>query len=44
MWEFGTERLYIEVQVLERSTLSRVRKALELELIRSRQPILNVKR
>ncbi len=44
IWEFGTERLHVELQVLEDQTESRVRKALELELIRSREPLFNVKR
>ena len=44
MWEFGTDDLHLEVQVLEDATATRVRKALELELIRSRQPTFNVQR
>ncbi|NQV25320.1 MAG: GIY-YIG nuclease family protein [Rhodopirellula sp.] len=44
LWEFGTARLNLEIQILEPTTGSRVRKALELELIRSRQPVFNVKR
>lgn len=44
MWEFGTETLHVEIQILEESTTTLVRKALELELIRSRDPIFNVQR
>ncbi len=44
IWEFGIENLHLEMQILEDNTETRVRKALELELIRSRQPIFNVKR
>ena len=44
LWEFGAEVVQIEVQILADQTESRVRKALELELIRSRQPVFNVKR
>ncbi|HRX79009.1 MAG TPA: GIY-YIG nuclease family protein [Pirellulaceae bacterium] len=44
LWEFGADELHIEVQVLAANTDTRVRKALELELIRSREPIFNVKR
>lgn len=44
MWEAGNERLFLEVQVLEGRTTTRVRRALELELIRSRRPIFNVAR
>jgi len=44
IWEFGIEKLHLEMQMLEDGTESRVRRALELELIRSRRPIFNVKR
>jgi hypothetical protein len=44
MWEFGTNALNLEIQILDASTNSRARKALELELIRSRHPVFNVKR
>lgn len=44
IWEFGIENLHLEMQILEKKTETRVRRALELELIRSRQPIFNVKR
>jgi hypothetical protein len=44
MWEFGTDALNLEVQILDPNTNSRARKALELELIRSRHPVFNVKR
>lgn len=44
IWEYGTEGLYLELQILKSGTKTSVRKAIELELIRSRQPIFNVKR
>jgi len=44
IWEYGIENLHLEMQILNSNTETRVRKALELELIRSRQPIFNVKR
>jgi predicted GIY-YIG superfamily endonuclease len=44
IWEYGTESLHIEMQILKSGTKTSVRKAIELELIRSRQPIFNVKR
>lgn len=44
IWECGTESLYLEMHILANHTKSRVRKALELELIRSRHPVFNVKR
>lgn len=44
LWEFGTSKLNLEIQILEPATASRVRKALELELIRKRNPVFNVKR
>jgi len=44
IWEYGIDGLHLEIQILNADTEVRVRKALELELIRSRQPIFNVKR
>lgn len=44
MWEFGKEGLWLEYHVLPEGTQTRVRKALELELIRSRRAEFNVKR
>lgn len=44
IWEFGTEEMHVEIQILDSNTETRVRKALELELIRSRKPILNIQR
>jgi site-specific DNA-methyltransferase (adenine-specific) len=44
MWEQGIEQLFLEVQVLDVSVPQKVRRALELELIRSRNPLFNVKR
>ena len=44
LWEFGDGSLHLELQVLDRSITQRVRRALELELIRSRLPVFNVRR
>lgn len=44
MWEEGSDRLFLELQILERTTTTRDRRALELELIRSRKPTFNVAR
>jgi site-specific DNA-methyltransferase (adenine-specific) len=44
LWEHGTERQFVEVQTLVADTATKVRRALEMELIRSRKPLFNVKR
>ncbi|MDI6448637.1 GIY-YIG nuclease family protein [Anaerobaca lacustris] len=44
IWEFGTESLHLEMHILADSIDTRIRRALELELIRSRRPLFNVKR
>jgi hypothetical protein len=44
LWEFGDASLHLELQVLDKSITQRVRRALEVELIRSRLPVFNVKR
>jgi hypothetical protein len=44
LWEFRDASLHLELQVLDKSITQRVRRALELELIRSRLPVFNVKR
>lgn len=44
LWQRGDELLRLEIQVLQPSQGLRVRRALEMELIRSRRPIFNVKR
>jgi hypothetical protein len=44
LWEFGDASLNLELQVLDKSITQRIRRALELELIRSRSPVFNVKR
>lgn len=44
LWEFGDTSLHLELQVLDKSITQRIRRALELELIRSRLPFFNVKR
>jgi hypothetical protein len=42
LWEHGTDAVYVEWQVLPPTTPTRTRKAMETELIRSRQPLFNV--
>jgi hypothetical protein len=44
LWEFGEASLHLELQVLDRSITQRIRRALEVELIRSRLPVFNVRR
>ena len=44
LWESGDLLLHLELQILDSSITQRVRRALELELIRSRRPVFNVKR
>jgi site-specific DNA-methyltransferase (adenine-specific) len=44
LWENVDEPLFLEIQVYPDDTETRVRKALELEVIRSRNPVFNVKR
>lgn len=44
LWEFGDADVMIEIQVLPTNTRAGVRKAMELELIRSRNPEFNVRR
>ena len=44
MWDEGLDRLHVELHVLPADTITRVRRALETELIRSRVPVFNVKR
>ncbi len=44
IWGSGTCELRVEIQVLDEKTPPKARKALELELIRSRKPLFNVKR
>jgi len=44
LWEFGDASLHLELQILNESLTQRMRRALELELIRSRSPVFNVKR
>ena len=43
IWEHGSERLNVELHVLPDDTSTKVRRALEAELIRSRNPEFNVK-
>lgn len=42
LWEFGEESLHLEYHVLPATAKRRERKALEIELIRSRRPVFNV--
>lgn len=42
LWDQGASLLHVEWHVLEKSTSTRVRKALEAELIESRRPLFNV--
>jgi site-specific DNA-methyltransferase (adenine-specific) len=42
LWEHGTDNLFVEVHVLPVGTANAARKAVELELIRSRRPRFNV--
>jgi len=42
LWEHGTDDLYVEIRVLPDGTTSKARKAVELELIRSRRPRFNI--
>jgi hypothetical protein len=44
MWEYGTDDLRVEIQLLAKETTTMVRRALETELIRSRSPLFNIKR
>ncbi len=44
LWEVGSSDLHVELHVLPQGTDTRTRKAMELELIRSRKPLFNVKR
>ena len=43
LWEFGVENLFVEIQILDPDTPNRTRKALESELIASRQPLFNIR-
>jgi predicted GIY-YIG superfamily endonuclease len=42
LWEHGSKSLYLELHILPPSTATRVRRALEAELIASRHPAFNV--
>jgi len=42
LWEHGVENLYLEIHVLPPDTTNAARKAVELELIRSRRPRFNI--
>ncbi len=44
LWEHGTAEALLEIHVLPRETPTTHRRALETELIRSRNPLFNVKR
>ena len=42
IWEHGRDDLHVEIQVLPSDTETKVRRAMEAELIRSRDPVFNV--
>jgi predicted GIY-YIG superfamily endonuclease len=42
LWEHGFTNLYLEVHLLPQTMLTRVRRALEAELIASRKPVFNI--
>jgi site-specific DNA-methyltransferase (adenine-specific) len=42
LWEHGTDDLYVEIHILPDETTNAARKALELDLIRSRHPRFNI--
>jgi len=42
LWEHGTSGLFLEIQIFAPSVSTRTRKAMELELIRSRSPEFNI--
>jgi GIY-YIG catalytic domain-containing protein len=44
LWQEGGDAMHIEVHVLAATISTRVRRALEMELIRSRDPVFNIKR
>jgi site-specific DNA-methyltransferase (adenine-specific) len=44
LWDNPDAKLFLEIQVISPNTPARIRKAMELELIRSRRPEFNVKR
>lgn len=44
LWEFGPTGLNVEIHVLDPDTTPRARRALELEMIRSREPEFNIQR
>jgi hypothetical protein len=44
LWEQGSEALHLEIHVLPDDTPTRMRRALEMELILSRDPLFNIKR
>jgi hypothetical protein len=44
LWQEGGDDMHVEVHVLPATTSALVRRALELELIRSRDPTFNIKR
>ena len=43
LWEHGEDDLHLEVQVLPKTTTTKVRRAVESELIASRKPVFNVR-
>lgn len=43
LWEHGVVGAHLEVRTLPKATVTRVRRALEVELIQSRHPLFNIK-
>ncbi|MHC4442078.1 MAG: GIY-YIG nuclease family protein [Planctomycetota bacterium] len=42
LWQNGSEELHLEYHILDVNTSTRIRRAMEMELIRSREPLFNV--
>jgi hypothetical protein len=42
LWDHGTDQMFLELHVLDAGVTTRVRRALEAELIKSRRPVFNV--
>ena len=42
LWEFGFRNLSLELHIYEREISTKIRRAIELELIQSRRPIFNI--
>jgi len=42
LWDRGSDEVFLELHELDPSTVTRVRRSLEVELIRSRRPVFNI--